>query len=80
MERAILFPIMQRLKKAGVPVKSYRIENTMFFNDKYKKQYAIFKADSWAVKLAQHPFNGCNPCCTIWNSNIRGTAEIVFRV
>ena len=69
-----VFILTKRLKKAGIPFIS------LSFEKREGKQFAMFNADSWAVKKAMHPFDGCNPDFCIWNSKIRGTATIAFKM
>lgn len=78
-----IFRIMQRLKKAAIPVLKMEVvrREAISYSDKGKmKWFAIFEADSWAVKKAMHPFEGCNPEFTIWDSKIRGKAKIAFLI
>lgn len=71
-----IFRMCQRLKKIGVPF----ISVSLGYTDKDGKKYATFKAHTWAVEKAMHPFNGCNPAFTIWDSKVRGTALIAFQI
>ena len=78
-----VFRIMQRLKKANIPVLRMKIEYREAIschNTSKKSWFAIFDADTWAVKKAMHPFEGCNPDFAIWNSKVRGTAKIAFSI
>lgn len=81
--RGEIFPIMQRLKRANIPVLSVAIEKREavdYHNKGELKWYAVFDADCWAAKKAQHPFEGCNPDFTIWDSKIRGKAKIAILI
>lgn len=71
-----VFRMCQRLKKACIPF----ISVTFDYKDAKGNRYATFKADSWAVKKSQHPFEGCSPAFTLWDSKVRGTALIAFKI
>lgn len=78
-----IFRIMQRLKKAAIPVLKMNIEKMEVIGSTYKGQmrwFAMFDADSWAAEKAQHPFEGCNPDFILWDSKTRGRAKIAFLI
>lgn len=79
----IVFSIMQRLKKSSIPVLKMSIQKMecIDYHNKGKiALFAVFDADTWAVKKSMHPFEGCNPDFTIWDSKIHGRAKIAFKL
>jgi len=73
-----IFKISQRLKAAKIPFDAINFEYREHNCGKY--WFAIVTANNWAVRLSQHPFEGCNPDFTIWDSKVRGTAKIAFKI
>lgn len=69
-----IFKMTQRLKAANIPFNKMHVE----YRDKW--HYAMFEANSWAAKKAMHPFEGCNPEFTLWDTKVRGTAFIAFKI
>lgn len=81
LNRGQVFWRAQMLKKAGIP---FTRANIMIEQPKTdidtSKHYVMFTCDSWAAKKAMHPFDGVNCDFVIWDSKIRGSAQVAFKL
>lgn len=81
MNNGQIFKLAQILKKANIPFLGVSIRRDPPKTDvDCSRFYAMFTCDSWAAKKAMHPLDGVNIDFSLWDSKIRGKAQIAFRI